>query len=140
MSTIVEREKTVLPFINKKMRTINYENKTYKVFSLDTPYGHEEVICVPREYCDGRTLAIEMISVKGTYHESYAVLTVNLDCYSGRRTQSGTRAYVDTNNNEHWGCLDFIKNNNLGKPLGIQTQSGFCVYPLYEFNVNEFYA
>ena len=122
------------------MKTTEFEGKNYKVFGIDTPYGHEDVICVPRKY-QGGELAIEMISLAdGIPVESFAVLTVNLDCYTGAKTQSDTRAYVDTNNNDHWGCRDFIMKYGLGKPTGQLTLSGFCIYPLYEFNLNKFYA
>lgn len=122
------------------METAEFEGKSYTVFGLDTVYGHEDVICVPLSYMGGE-LAIVLMSLRqGVPCEEYAVLTVNLDCYTGARTQSGTRAYVDVNNNDHWGCRQFIEKHGLGTPTGQIARSGYCTYPLYEFDTAKFFA
>lgn len=121
------------------MKTARFEERNYNVFGIDHTPDHEDVICVPRSYSGGG-LAIEMISVeRGIPTETFAILTVNLDCYTGMKTQSGTRAYVDINNNGRWNCTEFIRKYGLGRPTGRLAQSGFCTYPLYEFNTDKFY-
>ena len=60
--------------------------------------------------------------------ELYADLTVNLDI-----PLPPDQAYVDVNNFTQ--AEVFIKERNLGEPLGIYGRSGFCKYPLYSFNL-----
>ena len=79
-------------------------------------------------YTSNGTLAIRVMSNEGPY----AVLTVNVD------TEGATdnRAYVDVNNCP-W-AERFIKDNGLGEPTGWSCLSGFCVYPLYQFDLEKF--
>lgn len=62
--------------------------------------------------------------------EPYAIITKNLE-----EGLAENQAYLDTNNCS-W-VEKFIEENNLGKPLGKNFQSGFCTYPLYEINLDE---
>ena len=120
------------------MNTVIYKNMKHRVFDLETPYGHEKVICSTEQYRDNGTLAIKMLCVEdGIVTEPYAILTVNL---SNPFLQNGTNAFVDTNNNGFWGCEDFIKKNGLGEPTGITGHSGYCSYPLYKFDTAKFTA
>lgn len=64
------------------------------------------------------------------YAGPYSDLTVNL----GIRCKD-TCAFVDTNNNP--GIERWLAENKLAKPTGRVAPSGFCVYPEYEFNMNE---
>lgn len=117
------------------METIIYQGKTYRVFTLDA-FGHTvKVICEPSAYLN-RSLAIRMLEIDGEdgQFSPWATLTVNL-CAP---FQTEKRAYVDTNNNG-W-AEKFIRTHKLGKKTGINTGNGFCVYPLYEFNIEKFYA
>ena len=126
------------------MRTIQFEGKKHRIFRISPSFGYhraQDVICVERSYESGGSLAIELLCVDNdVVTEPYAILTVNLDYYSGWNVQTDKRAYVDDNNNGSWGCLDFIEENKLGEPTGIMTPSGFCLYPLYEFDTKKFYA
>ena len=62
------------------------------------------------------------------FWEPFGTFTVNLgeelpdDC-----------AYVDANNMP--GVEDWLKDNGLAEPLAKQRQSGFCMYPLYKFDI-----
>ena len=56
------------------------------------------------------------------------MLTVNL----GEKLTDG-EAYVDTNNIPN--AEEFIAEYELGTPLGVLRRSGFCEYPLYNFNL-----
>lgn len=62
--------------------------------------------------------------------EPYAVMTVNLGPLF-----DPTMAFVDTNKFPE--VIDIIKDYNLGEDTGITRVSGFCVYPLYKFNLEE---
>ena len=64
------------------------------------------------------------------YPEPYGDLTVNL----GIKCKD-TCAFVDTNNNP--GIERWLAENKLAKPTGRVAPSGFCVYPEYEFNMDE---
>lgn len=117
-----------------------------KVFEFDTPYGHERVVCFPTNYIDPEgfkgPLAVQMLDIddNGEVEDCFAILTVNIDPYTGLQDQSDTRAFIDTNNGEHWGVTEFIKRFDLAKDTGIRRQSGHCIYPLYEFDLSKFYA
>jgi len=81
-----------------------------------------------KRYIQGNNLAISMHDTE-TY-EPFAKLTVNL-----REGLKENQGYVDTNNCP-W-AIDFIKKYELGKPTGDVFRSGYCVYPLYEFDMEK---
>lgn len=60
-----------------------------------------------------------------------AHITVCLDDDGLEANQS----YVDTNNCP-W-APEWITENNLGKDTGKQRRSGYCTYPLYEFDMEK---
>lgn len=57
-------------------------------------------------------------------------LTVNLD-----DKLPHNQAYIDTNNFPD--ATDIITNNGIGKFIGKYAHSGFCKYPLYEFDMEK---
>ena len=65
--------------------------------------------------------------------ESYAVITTNIDDSNIFCDES--HAFVDTNNCP-W-AEEFIKQNKLGEPLDYYGQSGYCLYPLYTFDIEK---
>lgn len=115
-------------------KTIPYEGKNYRVFMVYTEFGSHDVICVPTTYSEGDSLAIQLFEVENDMvQDSFTVLTVKL---GNPFLQTDTRAFVDTNNNPWAGT--FIRNNKLGKKTGYVQPSGYCTYPLYEFNLERF--
>lgn len=115
-------------------KTFFYKGKTYRVFTVYTKFENVDVICVPTTYSVGDSLAIQMLEVEnGMVQDCFTVLTVNL---GNPFLQTDTRAFVDTNNNP-W-AVTFIRNNRLGKKTGDIQPSGYCTYPLYEFNLKRF--
>lgn len=117
-------------------KSISYRGKNYKVFTVHTDFGNFDVICVPDGYRENDTLAIPMYDVEnGEIVDMFTVLTKNL---SNPFAQSKTTAFVDTNNNS-W-ALKFIEEYKLGKFLSFVQGSDWCDYPLYEFDLNKFYA
>ena len=96
-----------------------------KLYKVKTDFGEYEVELRAMEYYANKNLAIEMFSPT---EGPFARLTVNL----GDKLKDGF-AYVDTNNCP-W-AEDFIVENGLGKDTGVIGRSGYCMYPLYEFNM-----
>lgn len=117
-----------------------------RVFEFDTPHSHERVVCFPTNYIDPEgfkgPLAIQMLDIddNGEVAGYYAVMTKNIDPYTGLQDQSDTRAFIDTNNGKHWGVTGFIERFGLAKDTGIRRHCGYCTYPLYEFDLSKFYA
>ena len=112
------------------METINYEGKNYKIFNVTTDYCKDRVICVPLQY-GNKTLAIRLLCVEGNQVTApFATLTVNL-CQPSY--QNDTDAFVDTNNNPF--AEEFIEKNKIGMSLDLVGSSGYCLYPLYRFNL-----
>lgn len=89
-------------------------------------YVTEKVTLKIANYANNNNLAIRMICED---EEPFAMLTVNL----GEKLPPN-QAYVDTNNLRT--AFDFIILYNLGKLIGFG-QSGFCTYPLIEFDLDE---
>ena len=63
--------------------------------------------------------------------EIIAVLTVNLPDSDAH----DNLAYIDTNN-VPW-AEDYLIDNGIAKPTGAYMESGFCEYPLYEFDLSK---
>lgn len=61
-----------------------------------------------------------------------AALTV---CLPDERRPKENEAYIDTNNCP-W-ALDFIKKYNIGEETGLYGFSGYRMYPLVKFNMEE---
>lgn len=98
--------------------------KTYK---LNTMWGTTETITMTvRQYDRPQNLAIQLWCEDGPY----ATMTVNL----GKKLPADM-AYVDTNNFPE--AESFIKKHRLGKPTGKYGYSGFCTYPLYQFDLKK---
>ena len=79
-----------------------------------------------RSYSNNNT-ALELVCEDGI---PLAVITVNLGDLLERNM-----AYIDTNNCS-W-AEDFLIDNNFGIPTGEYKSSGFCVYPLYQLDLEE---
>lgn len=83
-------------------------------------------------YQNNDNLAIELYCWDEEYGgtTNFATLTVNLQA-----KLPPNLAFVDTNNVKE--AEDFIKEYGLGTPTGMYGKSGFCSYPLYEFNLDK---
>ena len=97
--------------------------ETFKINLYGTDY---EVSLVKSAYMNNDNL---YIGLKGTEGEPFADLTVNIS------TLPENQAAVDTNNCP-W-AEDFIIENRLGSNTGIRLKSGYCSYPVYEFDLNK---
>ena len=81
------------------------------------------------KYTQNRSLAVQLIQAAAPW-SPFATITVNLS----DPTQDETHAFLDTNNCP-W-VEEFLCDNGIAKPTGRTGQSGFCTYPLYEFNLD----
>ena len=86
-----------------------------------------KVAPIAMKYADNKTLAVYLYTED---MEPYADITVNIE----NGIADYEMAYVDVNNFP-WAEA-FIKENGIGKPMGVVGRSGFCTYPLYFFNLD----
>lgn len=103
-----------------------------KTLAFKTPYGTYDILFSIGRYQVYNNTAVEMYSKAedGDYYEPFASMTVNInDLPDGC-------ACIDTNNIE--GIESFIEENGLGKNTGLSVRSGFCVYPIYQFDLDKF--
>ena len=97
---------------------------------VKTDFGTYEVSARIEQYSNNGTLAILLWSPE---EGPFAKLTVNIEDSDSLASES--KAFVDTNNCP-W-AEEFIQENGLGEFTGIYGNSGFCTYPLYEFNIGK---
>lgn len=94
--------------------------------TINTFYGNTDVTFSTSKYQSNGNLAIQMWCDDGPF----ATLTVNL-----LKKCEPNRAFVDTNNCP-W-AEEFIDKYKLGAPTGNVEMSGWCIYPEYEFDMDE---
>lgn len=93
-------------------------------------FGNDvEVTITVGEYYDGNT----SIRLWTKNDGPWGSLTVNLPDMFPRLEKD--YAFVDTNNMPD--AEEFIKKYKLGKPTGLYGYSGYCKYPLYQFNLEK---
>ena len=100
-----------------------------KMYPVHTFFGDYKVLAYRNTYYGNGNLAIQLF----TEIEPFATLTVNLN--SAKEKLPVNQAYVDINNCP-W-AEEFIAENKLGKATGKYKSSGFCTYPLYEFDLSK---
>ena len=97
--------------------------KTYNVNAYGNNY---EIVLFKGMYSYGDNLAVVAEELDGM---PFATLSVNLDDNLHKNF-----AYIDTNNCP-W-ATEFLETNKIAVPTGKVSKSGFCIYPLYEFNLD----
>ena len=95
-----------------------------------TGFGTYDVNIHKTSYCNNGALAITLDSPT---EGQFATLTVNLGEFAEGLTEG--LAFVDTNNCP-WAEA-FIEEHGLGKFTGYFGRSGYCRYPLYEFDLSK---
>lgn len=94
-------------------------------------YGRDWAISLTAtNYQINGNTAVRMNCLVDGYYEPFANLTVNLD----EKLPEGF-AFIDINNLP--GAEDFVEKNELGHFTGKWGRSGFCVYPLYELDLEK---
>lgn len=111
--------------------------KKTKFFEVSINYGFygidEPEVCnlqlVADSYQSNGSLAVFALEENG---EEFDTITVNLPF--GDADES--HAYIDTNNCPWAEAM--LKQHNIAKPTGEHGHSGYCTYPLYEFDLSKF--
>lgn len=96
-----------------KALKLDFHGKTYNLRIKRNVYTNNKNLCL--------TL------VDNRYEEDFARITTNITMLPYGM------AAVDTNNCP-W-AEDFIKSNMLGRDTGTKIKSGYCTYPVYEFDI-----
>ena len=96
-----------------------------KTFKLNQYGAETECILNVSVYLDNSNLYLGLESVTG---EPYASITTNIE-----KLPEG-QAAINTNNCP-W-AENFILENKLGVNTGKKLKSGYCTYPVYEFDLN----
>ncbi len=121
--------------MNTNNNAVPYQGRLYKPFTVDNGYCTCQVILTIQQYRNNGSLAVQALAVEdGNVVNIFEILTVNL-CHG---MQDDKRAFVDTNNCD-W-AERFLKKNKLAKDTGIKARSGFCSYPLYEWDTTKLFA
>jgi len=120
------------------MKTVKFEGKERKVFTIHVFDEDVDIILVGRTYNTNGTLAVEALVVEnGRVSERWCVCTTNLDPYTGFGVQSEKRAYLNlSDGNEEW-LPQLLADNGIAVPLEHSARSGFCTYPLYEWDLTK---
>ena len=99
---------------------------------LDAWGRTHEITLEIHKYSSNDNLAIQMMCWdEELFPEPWSMLTVNLDVKCRPNC-----AFIDTNNNGR-SIVDWLISNNLGKTTGMVRASGWCIYPEFEFNMDE---
>lgn len=102
-----------------------------EMLTVNNPWsGEESVTLRVTEYQNNKSLAISLMCYEGPY----ATITVNLPDRQSACLRKNY-AFVDTNNCP-W-APEFIEKYDLGLDTGLVGYSGYCEYPLYEFNLDK---
>jgi len=111
--------------------------KTFKhtiKYSWDRQEYHHNLYLVADNYqADGSLAIIVMEEKENGEDEQFDVITVCLPW--GCADES--HAYIDTNNCS-W-AEKMLRQHRIAKDTDIWERSGYCTYPLYEFNLAKFY-
>jgi hypothetical protein len=95
-------------------------------------YGNNHPITMQlSQYAENGNPYVGLITNEEGYNEPWSDLTVNLSILCEKNC-----AFIDTNNNGE-EIIDWLISNNLGKLTGRIEPSGWCVYPEFEFNMEE---
>ena len=83
------------------------------------------------KYAQNGNLYVELITHEEGYAEPWQDLTVNLGIKCAEDC-----AFIDTNNNDP-DIIAWLEENNLGELTGRVEASGWCLYPEFQFNMQE---
>lgn len=114
-----------------KENIFNLGGKNYRVYPLNAPWGQVRLVLKEESYLDG-SLAVLAMDVSGECPEEYAVLTVNL-CHP---LQDEKTAFFDANNCGYLYAQ--LRKAGVIRQLPVTMRSGFCTYPLCEWDRTKF--
>lgn len=116
----------------KKSKSITFNDKEFKLLRFKDYWVFPSI-----EYYSnglGSPIALSLYSYDAQKEEFdlYNDITVNLpECKRSAGCQ-----FIDTNNNDP-SIIDWLQENEFGKPTGKMGQSGFCFYPEFNFYVGK---
>ena len=98
-----------------------------KLYTVRTAYDiYNDIEMGIDHYADNNSIAVEMASMSDG---PFATLTVNLDYpLTNERCQ-----FIDTNNCP-WAREFLLKHPEIGRFTGFYGESGYCIYPEFEFS------
>ena len=123
------------------MKTLNYNGRNHKVFMVECFGTRFEIILEAQQYANPRTLAVRAMNLN-EYGEAepFGVLTVNMAGISGGELQDDSHAYLKNwSENSGW-AEKLVRDNKLAVPTGDVAFSGYVAAPLYDWNIDAFYA
>lgn len=100
-----------------KTYTMNYWGNQWNIFLSQEKYDN-----------NGRLAVLAFTTDDGEY---FGDITVNLD----DPLPIGDYAFVDTNNSP-W-AVELLEKNGIAQPTGGYARSGFCLYPVYKFDLSK---
>lgn len=115
------------------MRTITIEGKEYKVFEISMFDEKYEITLTSERYNTDDSLAVIAWTVED---DEIADMWADVTVWIHPLSNESPVAYVDTNNGSSWSIIDFLEGNKIAKSTGMTASSGFCTYPLYEFDMS----
>ena len=123
------------------MKTLNNNGRNHKVFSVDCFGTTFDIILEALQYANPRTLAVQAMNLN-EYGEAepFAVLTVNMGGIPEGALQDDSHAFLKNwSENSGW-AEKLVKDNGLAVPTGDVAFSGYVAAPLYDWNIEAFYA
>lgn len=103
-----------------------YENKEYEVKIIKSNYLQDHNLYIGLVYRD----YMPDFCNTAEYWAPYCDITVNIT------KLPDNQACIDVNNLGDYIC-DWLIENKLAKPTNKVARSGFCTYPIFEFDLNE---
>lgn len=103
-----------------------------KIYEFKSQYGKKyHIVLQKTTYANNGTLYVEMVETtpKGKFKDYYGAITVNLEFSFATENKQ----YIDTNNLGN-DILKWLEDNGIAKPTGEYGHSGYCTYPLFEFD------
>lgn len=108
------------------------KNINKKLLTLTTPYATYKVSMDLDAYVDNDRIAVLLAYWEENVQYPFATLTVNIPDFEITGDDCN---FVDTNNLPY--ICKFLEENNLAQPTYNMACSGYCVYPEYQFNLDE---
>ena len=108
---------------------VEKESNEMKVYDYNAYGNNYKAFLEKGNYTSNGTLAIQMYVEEEGFAMPWAMLTVNLTDKGATKD----KAYIDTNN-LGIEILEWLEVNGIATNTGKIGFSGFCVYPLYQFN------
>jgi hypothetical protein len=108
-------------------------------YTIDYGFGEPEehtLFLSTEEYQMSGSLAVEVYEIPADGGEPEYFDTITVALPDSMFIEGEDMAFIDTNNCS-W-AVKMLKKMKLAKETGDWSRSGFCIYPLYKFNLDKF--